>query len=89
MASRLLLSVIRPMVDAGCTALTLEVRTSNKAAQALYRRFGLAPAGFRRAYYKPENEDALIMWAHDIHLTDYRERLDRIEAQLLGLADPS
>ena len=48
------------------TALTLEVRAGNTAAQGLYRRFGLAPAGVRRAYYQPDGEDALVMWAHEI-----------------------
>jgi ribosomal-protein-alanine N-acetyltransferase len=41
---------------------TLEVRTSNTAAIALYERYGFRPAGHRRRYYHDNGEDALIMW---------------------------
>jgi ribosomal-protein-alanine N-acetyltransferase len=41
---------------------TLEVRTSNAAAIALYERFGFKPAGTRRRYYQDTGEDAMIMW---------------------------
>jgi ribosomal-protein-alanine N-acetyltransferase len=41
---------------------TLEVRPSNPAAIALYRRFGFEPAGMRPRYYADTGEDALIMW---------------------------
>jgi ribosomal-protein-alanine N-acetyltransferase len=41
---------------------TLEVRTSNAEAIAMYRRFGFRPAGHRRRYYHDNGEDALIMW---------------------------
>ncbi len=42
--------------------LTLEVRTSNAGAIALYERFGFRSAGVRRRYYQDNGEDALIMW---------------------------
>ena len=80
--SRLLLELSRAGIAAGCTALTLEVRVSNDAAQAMYRRFGYAPAGIRKNYYSETNEDALIMWAHDVDLAPYEARLDEIEAGL-------
>jgi ribosomal-protein-alanine N-acetyltransferase len=41
---------------------TLEVRTSNAAAIALYEAFGFRTAGTRRRYYQDNGEDALIMW---------------------------
>jgi ribosomal-protein-alanine N-acetyltransferase len=41
---------------------TLEVRTSNRAAIAMYQRFGFRSAGHRRRYYHDNGEDALIMW---------------------------
>jgi ribosomal-protein-alanine N-acetyltransferase len=41
---------------------TLEVRTSNDAAIALYERFGFESAGVRPGYYHDNKEDALIMW---------------------------
>ena len=49
--------------EAGADArYTLEVRTSNDEAIAMYRRFGFRPAGRRRRYYHDNGEDALIMW---------------------------
>jgi ribosomal-protein-alanine N-acetyltransferase len=41
---------------------TLEVRTSNAPAIALYERFGFRSAGTRPRYYHDTGEDALIMW---------------------------
>jgi ribosomal-protein-alanine N-acetyltransferase len=73
-------------VEAGASALTLEVRVSNEPAKALYRRFGLAPAGVRRGYYEPDGEDALIMWAHDIDAEDYRSRIDALAGRVSGTA---
>jgi [ribosomal protein S18]-alanine N-acetyltransferase len=57
-------SLMRRLFDeAGADArYTLEVRTSNDEAIAMYRRFGFRPAGRRRRYYHDNGEDALIMW---------------------------
>ncbi len=43
---------------------------SNVGAQALYHEFGFVPAGIRKNYYAEVNEDALVMWAHDIDTDD-------------------
>jgi ribosomal-protein-alanine N-acetyltransferase len=49
--------------EAGADArYTLEVRTSNHGAIAMYERFGFQRAGHRRRYYHDNGEDALIMW---------------------------
>jgi ribosomal-protein-alanine N-acetyltransferase len=48
--------------DAPGERYTLEVRTSNTAAIALYERFGFRAAGRRRGYYHDNREDAVIMW---------------------------
>ena len=69
-------------LDRGLHALTLEVRVTNEAAIALYRRFGYAPAGVRKNYYSDEGEDGLIMWAHDVQQAEHRERLDEIRRQV-------
>ena len=74
----------RDAIERGVTALTLEVRTGNEAAQAMYRRFGFAPAGIRRDYYPDTGEDALVMWAHDVETVDYAARLARIDAAVRG-----
>jgi ribosomal-protein-alanine N-acetyltransferase len=79
-ATALMLLLARQAVDRGMTALTLEVAASNRGAQALYHRFGLAPVGVRKNYYEDLKEDAVIMWAHDLDGDDYRRRLDDIAA---------
>ena len=81
-ATRMLLVLARRALAEGVQALTLEVRMSNTSAQALYRRFGFAPAGVRKNYYSDSNEDALIMWAEDIDTPEYRARLLAIEQVL-------
>ena len=77
--TRLLLVLAREAIARGATALTLEVRMSNKAAQDMYRRFGFGPVGVRKNYYQEVNEDALVMWAHEVDQPAYRELLDSIE----------
>lgn len=81
-ATRMMLVLARRALAEGAVALTLEVRMSNIAAQALYRRFGFSPAGVRKNYYSDSNEDALIMWAEDIDTPAYRARLLAIERAL-------
>jgi ribosomal-protein-alanine N-acetyltransferase len=48
---------------AGASTVRLEVRASNTAAHALYRRHGFSTAGVRRAYYSAPVEDALLLQA--------------------------
>ena len=75
---QLLIHLIRAARSRGYKAMTLEVRVSNVGAQALYRRFGFAPAGIRTKYYE-QTEDAIVMWAHDIDTPDYAVRLAELE----------
>lgn len=82
--SRLLLNLARTAPRLGARNLTLEVRVSNVAAQALYARFGFRTEGLRKNYYAESNEDALIMWARDIDTADYAGRLASIEAEISG-----
>lgn len=48
----------------GASRLSLEVRVSNRAAQSMYKKFGLISGGIRRNYYTDNNEDALVMWVN-------------------------
>jgi ribosomal-protein-alanine N-acetyltransferase len=82
LGTRLMLALAEAARAVGAESLTLEVRTSNKGAQSLYTKFGMAPVGIRKRYYR--DEDALIMWVHDIRGTDYEERLESIRE---GLAE--
>ena len=68
----LMKTLIEAAVEAGARHLTLEVRSANEAARALYARLGLAPVGIRKGYYG--DDDALILWVHDIDREEYREK---------------
>ena len=46
-------------LQAGATAVTLEVRRTNTAAQQLYHNMGFKQVGVRRKYYD-DGEDALL-----------------------------
>jgi ribosomal-protein-alanine N-acetyltransferase len=59
----LLLCMFDEAVARGANWLTLEVRVTNAAAQALYRKYGFTAHGTRKRYYSDNNEDALIMWS--------------------------
>jgi ribosomal-protein-alanine N-acetyltransferase len=54
---------------AGAAKVRLEVRASNTAAHALYRRYGFSTAGVRRGYYSAPVEDALVLQAPLLPLT--------------------
>ena len=73
-ATRVLAELAWEAVTHGCQALTLEVRASNTAAQALYHQFGFVPAGVRQKYYE-NSDDAIVMWCNDLALPEYRDRL--------------
>lgn len=45
----------------GMKSATLEVRAGNHAAQGLYASFGFETVATRKAYYKDNREDALLM----------------------------
>lgn len=58
----LLTHVLGEAATAGAVRATLEVRSSNEPAIALYRRFGFVERGRRPRYYTNPVEDALILW---------------------------
>jgi ribosomal-protein-alanine N-acetyltransferase len=82
--TRLLIALAREAIAREASALTLEVRVSNRGAQALYRRFGFAPVGVRKNYYQESNEDALVMWARDVATDAYAQLLDGLERGIDG-----
>lgn len=78
--SLLMVSLIQAAKERGARNLTLEVRSSNQAAQRLYRKFGFEGVGLRRDYYR--TEDALVMWAIDIDSAGYEGTLDEMRTAL-------
>jgi ribosomal-protein-alanine N-acetyltransferase len=57
----LLRELLRTLEGEGVTVVTLEVRRSNSAAQALYAKLGFEVVALRERYYSSNNEDALSM----------------------------
>jgi [ribosomal protein S18]-alanine N-acetyltransferase len=58
---QLLVNIAELAAAIGARRMTLEVRASNEAAQALYGDFGFEVAGRRPRYYSDDGEDALVM----------------------------
>ena len=58
----LLSHLVMEGIKHGLHYLTLEVRSSNLAAQRLYGEFGFVKTGIRPNYYQDNQEDAFIMW---------------------------
>tara|TARA_B100000686_G_C16708473_1_gene927701 strand:+ start:979 stop:1518 length:540 start_codon:yes stop_codon:yes gene_type:complete len=85
--SYLLADLCRIAISRGLLALTLEVRISNYPARKLYQRFGFVPAGFRRNYYSDTNEDALIMWVHDLNDVTFRKRINGLVVENLEVGE--
>jgi len=67
---------------AGMDSVTLEVRVSNDAARALYRRYGFYEVGVRKRYYADNREDAIIMTTEALASPAYQQRLERLRAEL-------
>lgn len=59
---RLMQELMRRAALLGARRMTLEVRTSNRAARRLYAALGFVERGRRRGYYTDTKEDAVIMW---------------------------
>ena len=65
-ARQLMLGLLELALRLKARRMTLEVRESNEAAQALYRSFGFDVAGRRERYYTDDHEDALVMTTPDL-----------------------
>ena len=59
---RIFTALIDMARENGMSLMTLEVRRSNAAAQALYHACGFLDVGYRKRYYEDNREDALIMY---------------------------
>ena len=59
-------TLIEYTIGEGILHHTLEVRRSNEPAINLYEKFGFEVEGVRKGYYRFGDEDALIMWRHEV-----------------------
>ena len=57
----LLMHMIEKSRELGLDIISLEVRSGNEAAMALYEKMGFKQVGIRKAYYEKGNEDAVLM----------------------------
>ena len=80
--SRLLLALVTEAIARACPRVSLEVRTSNRAAQHMYEKFGFSNVGTRKGYYIETNEDAMIMVVEDVMSTAYRLRLQALREEI-------
>lgn len=63
---QLFTALLREAAGSGVRRASLEVRESNRAAQALYAKFGFVPIARRRGYYTDTGEDAIVMWIDNL-----------------------
>ena len=66
----------------GVSALTLEVRLRNSAAQALYAKLGFIVVGLRRGYYQDTGEDARLLTLYGI---DHASVWEKLKARLVEI----
>ena len=60
-AEALVMELVEALKKRESHCLTLEVRTSNEPAKALYEKLGYVQIGLRKNYYRNPKEDALIL----------------------------
>jgi [ribosomal protein S18]-alanine N-acetyltransferase len=59
-ASLIIAEIVAELKKSQITEVMLEVRESNRGAQALYRSLGFVETGRRRGYYADPQEDAVL-----------------------------
>ena len=67
-AKKILIHSLQYMSDEGAVSSFLEVRESNTAAREMYHKLGYEDTGRRKAYYKDNNEDAILMTLERINV---------------------
>ena len=75
----LLTSVIDLATELNARIITLEVRTSNAAAQNLYYKYGFTQVGIRHGYYTDNGEDAVMMSIENITSAPFQAHLHQLK----------
>ena len=78
----LLVTLLQAGQALGVAFATLEVRSSNQAALALYYKYKFHNVGRRRHYYSDNGEDALILTTPLLSLPDYQAMFRQRQAEL-------
>ncbi len=79
MGERLLIAVTEMAAELKANVVTLEVRASNKQAQALYDKYGFQIVGTRRAYYTDNGEDAVLMTTDSLTSTAFQSQFQKLK----------
>ncbi|MFC2009632.1 ribosomal protein S18-alanine N-acetyltransferase [Chloroflexota bacterium] len=79
----LLIFIIKLAAQLSAEVVTLEARTSNLEAQALYGKYGFIKAGVRRGYYSEDDEDAVIMTTETITSDSYQARFHELKREYM------
>jgi len=83
LGKRLLLALMDLSNQLNASFMTLEVRTSNTAAQSLYKKFGFRNVGTRRCYYLDNREDAVLMSTESMTSTSFQEKFHYLKQTIL------
>ena len=78
MGELLLIFMIDLAAELNARIITLEVRTTNTAAQSLYYKYGFTQAGLRHGYYD-NREDAVIMSIENITSAPFQTHLQQLK----------
>ncbi len=76
---RLLIATIDLARELKAHVMTLEVRASNTAAQALYSKYGFNQVGVRRGYYVDNKEDAILMTTEDVSSASFQAHFEQLK----------
>ena len=79
---RLMCGMLLVARERGTVQATLEVRQTNRVAQALYAKYGFVHAAVRKSYYADTGEDADILWIYDMNHPQWRRRFSELRAEL-------
>ncbi len=75
----LLIAAIGLALRRNASVVTLEMRRSNLAAQALYEKYGFSRIGVRKGYYSDDGEDAVVMSTERITSASFQSQLQRLK----------
>ena len=75
----LLISTVEMASQLGTNIITLEVRVSNKIAQALYKKYGFQIVGTHSKYYSNNDEDATLMSTGDISSSPFQSCFQQLK----------
>ena len=80
----LLYALLQDAADRKLERATLEVKTTNDAAIALYEKFGFQIAGKRKNYYPKTGEDAFILWRKGLAQNQFLAELTAWRVNILN-----